>query len=117
MKRLGADVLDNQAHADERYGTELLAKNAKLLSGRDRVLMELYLSKGTSFYQMAVLSGIAETTVSRRIRRAIGRFFEGKYNICLVNRAKFSAMELRIARDYFLRGLSIKTLAGRYGIS
>ncbi|HDY88067.1 MAG TPA: transposase family protein [bacterium] len=94
-----------------RDGIELLLGRVSLLSGKDRVLMTMYLENGNTFYQMAQLVGVNEVTIARRIQKITRRLMEGEYIECLRNRDKFNRKEMNIARDYFLGGLSIKKIA------
>ena len=50
------------------------------------------------------------------------RMLDGRYITCLRNRRKFNKYQIIIAKDYFLTGLSIKTIAlkrrrSRYNIA
>ena len=73
--------------------------------------MKMYLKNGNTFSQMARLAGVNEATVSRRIHKITKRLTDGEYITCLQNSNKFSNAEMRIARDYFLLGLSLRKIA------
>ena len=94
---------------------ELLWHRAELLRGLDRVLIDMYVNNGNSFRQLARLAGVNEANVGRRIKRIIKRLVEGKYIVCLRNREKFSREELETAKEYFLRGTSMRKIAERSG--
>ncbi|MHC4738049.1 MAG: hypothetical protein ACYS9Y_04000 [Planctomycetota bacterium] len=96
---------------------DMLKSRVELLTGKDRVLMTMYLKYGNTFYQMARLAGVNEANVARRIYRVTKRLIDGEYITCLRNRDKFSEVEMAIAKDYFIRGLSIKKIAGRRKLS
>jgi predicted DNA-binding protein YlxM (UPF0122 family) len=96
---------------------DMLKSRVELLTGKDRVLMTMYLKYGNTFYQMARLAGVNEANVARRIYRVTKRLIDGEYITCLRNRDKFSEVEMAIAKDYFLRGLSIKKIASRRKLS
>ena len=96
---------------------DMLKSRVELLTGRDRMLMTMYLRNGNTFYQMARLTGVNEANVARRIYRVTKRLIDGEYITCLRNRDKFSEAEMTVAKDYFLRGLSIKKIAGRRKLS
>lgn len=99
---------------DEARGrVELLAGRLELLSGEDRLVMEMYLKNGNSFRQLARLLGVNTATVSRRVHKLCRRLSDSGYVVCLRNRSRFSQMELKIAKDYFLTGLSIRQIALR----
>ena len=91
--------------------TDILRSRVNLLAGKDKALMTMYLDNGGSFRQMARLTGVNEVTVARKIRSLSARLADGKYITCLRNRNRFSKMELSIAKDYLLSGLSIRKIA------
>jgi len=96
-----------------RNRIDLLRNRLNLLTGKDKLLMTMYLEYGNSFRQMARLTGVNDTIIARRIRRLIKRLIDGEYIICLRNQNKFTKTEITIAKDYFLLGLSIKKIAAK----
>jgi len=91
--------------------TDLLRSRINLLSGKDKLLMTMYLEKGNSFRQMARLAGVTEECIARRIHRLIKRLIDSEYIICLRNRKEFNDIEMYIAKEYFLLGLSMRKIA------
>lgn len=79
------------------------------------MLMTMYIKNGNSFRQMARLSGINESRISRRIHKLTSRLMNGEYIRCLRNRDRLEEGELNIAKDYFLDGHSMKKIAKRRG--
>ena len=102
---------------DFRERIEILTRRICLLTGTDRILMTMYLVNGNTFYQMAKLSGISQSSIARRIHKVTNKLIDGEYIICLRNRDYFDENELRIARDYFLIGKSIRQIAAKYKIT
>ena len=92
---------------------DLLRSRVNLLTGKDKLLMTMYLENSNSFRQMARLAGVNETRIARRIHKVTKRLIDGEYITCLRNRKKFSKTEMAIAKDYFLLGLSMKKIAGK----
>lgn len=90
---------------------ELLRSRLELLAGKDRALMAMYLENGRSFRQLAQLAGVSEVNIARRIRILSARLVDGPYIRCLENRDKLAAAELAVAKEYFLKGLSIRQIA------
>jgi predicted DNA-binding protein YlxM (UPF0122 family) len=90
---------------------ELLRGRLELLAGKDRALMAMYLENGRSFRQLAQLAGVSEVNIARRIRILSARLIDGPYILCLENRDKLAAAELAVAKEYFLKGLSIRQIA------
>jgi hypothetical protein len=95
-----------KARRAARRRMDILRSRVKMLTGVDRVLMEMYLGNGNTFHQMAQLTGTNESSMARRIRRIIKRLVDGIYISCLRNHELFTNAELEIARDFFLMGLS-----------
>ena len=97
-----------------RKSVDILRNRLDLLDGDDRVLMKMYIEAGSSFRQMARLAGVNEVTVARRIRSTTRRRVNGQYLNCLRHREKLSAIELDIAKDYYLKALPMRSIsAGR----
>jgi len=96
---------------DYRNQIDLLCNRISLLEGMDKVLMTMYLKNGNTFYQLSKLSGVSETTISRRIKRVCKRLTDGSFVVCLRNRDKFTDWEFKVANDYFLKGFSIRKIA------
>ena len=96
---------------------DMLKSRVELLTGKDRLLMTMYLRNGNTFYQMARLTGVNEANVARRIYRVTKRLIDGEYITCLRNRDKFTEEEMDVAKDYFLRGISIRKIASRRKLS
>ena len=94
---------------------DLLESRIELLSGKDRLLMTMYLRNGNTFRQMARLAGVNDATISRQIHRVTKRLLDGEYITCLRNRGKLTRQELAIAKDYFLEGLSQGKIAQKRG--
>ena len=101
--------------AGRRYRDEieLLRGRLKLLTGRDKILMTMYMEKGISIRQIARLLGTTETKIARRIHRLTMSLVDSEYLDCLRAREKFTRNQLNIARDYFLSGMSIKKIAAK----
>ncbi len=99
--------------SEHREKTELLRSRVSLLTGKDRLLMTMYLDNSNSYRQMSRLAGVKDTSIARRIEKIIKRMIDGKYVICLQNRDKLTATEMAVAKEYFLLGWSIKKIATR----
>ena len=93
---------------------DLLRSRLNLLGGKDKLLLTMYLEKGSSFRQLARLTGVSDTIIARRIYNLIGRLTDGRYVACLRNRSRFTNQELALAKDRFLMGLSVRKIAQKY---
>ena len=113
MRKIYANIPKRASNAKNEYRDriDLLRSRMNLLTGKDKLLMTMYLDKGNSFRQMARLAGINDTIIARRIYKIMKRLIDGEYITCLRNRNKFTKTEMAIAKDYFLTGLSIKKIA------
>ena len=119
MKQTHENISDKQSEIKNNYRNrnELLASRAELLTGKDKLLMTMYLKNGNSFRQMARLAGVNEAHIARRIHKITKRLIDGEYITCLRNRDQFSTTEMNVAKDYFLLGLSIKKVAAKQHFS
>jgi len=115
MKKMHANLSQITLKAKKEYLTriDLLRTRMSLLTGKDKLLMTMYLDKGNSFRQMARLAGVNDTIIARRIHKLIKRLIDGEYITCLRNCNKFTKTEMAIAKDYFLTGLSMKKIAAK----
>ncbi len=106
-----------QARNEIRDRIDLLRSRVNLLTGRDRLLMIMYLDNANTFRQMARLAGVNEANIARRIHKIIKRLIDGEYITCLRNRQMFNGTEMLIAKQYFLLGWSIRKIAGEQSLS
>ena len=113
MEAIHQNISDERKEAKNGYRDriDLLRSRVEMLSGKDRLLMTMYLENGNSFRQMARLAGVNETSIARRIYKVAKRLIDSEYIMCLRNRDKFTNSEMEVARDYFLSGLSIKRIS------
>ena len=119
MKQVHANMSTEQLAVKTSYREriEMLYHRVELLSGKDKVLMTMYLKNGNTFAQMARLIGVNEATVGRRISKVTKRLIDGEYIACLRRREEFSKGELEIARKYFLCGMSIRKISEKQKLS
>ncbi len=61
---------------------ERLQSRLGLLSGKDKVLMTMYIVNGNSFRQIARLRGVSETSIARRIHQISERLTWRVFNVC-----------------------------------
>jgi len=113
MKKIHVNLSQTMLEAEKRRRAELdlLRSRLHLLNGKEKVLMTMYLENGSSFRQIARLTGVSDTSIARRINRLTKRLIDGQYIACLRNRDKFTRYQMTIAKDYFLVGLSMKEIA------
>lgn len=116
MKKIHANIPQSTLTAKNacRDRIELLRSRASLLTGKDKLLMTMYLENGNSFRQIAQLTGVNEACIARRIYKVTKRLLDGEYITCLRNRDKLTKTEMGIAKDYFLSGLSTKKIAKKH---
>lgn len=115
MKEMHPNISQKTLEAKNRYRDQLDLVRSRLdmLNGKDKVLMTMYLENGNSFRQMACLAGISETSIARRIHKLTERLIDNEYITCLRNRDRFTRRQMAIAKDYFLRGLSMRRIAAK----
>jgi DNA-directed RNA polymerase specialized sigma subunit len=95
---------------------DTLKARCELLSGTDRVLMELLLQGHSKCAELAVLLGVSESALSRRIHR-LTEVLGGQYLICLRHYKQLSPVEWKVARLAFLNGWSLRQIACHTGLS
>ncbi|MCJ7691867.1 MAG: hypothetical protein MUO22_00430 [Sedimentisphaerales bacterium] len=119
MEKIHANIPGEEVKSRNvfRDRIDLLRSRAELLTGKDKVLMTMYLKNGTSFRQMARLIGVNEASIARRIYKVTQRLIDGEYITCLRNRDKFTLTEMRVSKNYFLGGLSMKKIAKKQGLT
>lgn len=127
MKKTHADIYRVQDFSDSSSAyfastvyadrVEILRSRARLLRGRDRAMMSMYLDKGNSVGQIARVAGLAESVISRRIRKLMTRLIDGEYIVCLQHRDMFDPIEIKVAKDFFLVGISQNVIAENRCIS
>jgi hypothetical protein len=112
MKTIHSNVsiknIDNKNK--NRAQIDLLRSRLSHLDKDDKLLMTVYLENGNNTYQISRLTGLCRTSISRRIKVLTMRMLDGRYITCLRNRRKFNKHQMAIAKDYFMRGLSIKKI-------
>ena len=115
MKTIHTNISQGTLKSKNKYRDriDLLRSRVNLLTGKDKLLMTMYLENGNSFRQMARLAGTNEANIARRIHKVTKRLIDGEYITCLRNRNNFTKSEMAIAKDYFLLGLSIRRIANK----
>ena len=113
MKRFNANIPQSNFTVLDTYRDriDLLRSRVSLLTGKDRLLMTMYLENGNTFRQMARLADVNEASIARRIYKVTKRLIDGEYITCLKNRDKFTGSEMAVAKDYFLLGLSQRKIS------
>lgn len=96
---------------------DVVRTRARLLAGRDRVLMKMYLDNGSSFGQIAKIAGVSESSIARRIGSLTKRLINNEYIMCRRYRQYFDREEMAVAKDYFVRGKSQQAIAEGRGVS
>ncbi len=107
-KNISKDSLKDKK--SKRAHIDLLSSRLDLLDGKDRLLMTMYLENGYSIFKISKVTGLCHTSIARRIKRLTKKLLEGRYITCLRNRDKLNRDQMVIAKDYFLRGLSIREI-------
>ena len=127
MKRINLDLANipdrsnpNNPFSPTSIHTEAIESlriRADILTGSDRAIMKAYLETGSTFVQIARIARVSETTIARRIHKLSHRLLDGHYVICLRHKRILTPLELAIARDHFLQGISQKNIAYKRKIS
>jgi len=97
-----------------RNSVEIIRSRAKLLDEPDRTLIITYLDNENSFRQIAKLIGVNEVTIARRIKKIMRRLENNISKTAHKKLTTLDAKERKIARDYFIKGLSLRKLSKKY---
>ena len=92
---------------------QLLQRRADILGAADRALVLMYLEKGSCFSEIARVAGLNEANVARRIHKLVGRLLDGQYITCVRHRAVLGKLNLAIAKDRLIAGLSVRQIAAK----
>jgi len=111
LQGLEPAAVEAQGRAARRNGVERLRESLDLLDREDRLLLKMHLEVGSSFDELARVTGTDRSTVCRRIHRIIRRLGDETYARCARDRTWFSAPELAVIRDRFVRGRSLARIA------
>ena len=96
---------------------EMLRRRGHLLTGEDRALIEMHLESGETIRRMAALADVTPSCIARRLAVITERLADPTYALCMARRREFTPLELRIARDYFVRGHSIRRICQQRSVS
>ena len=108
---------ERQRPLTRRNVKELLRLRGHLLTGGDRALIEMHLESGETLRRMATLADVTPSCIARRLAVIAQRLADPTYAVCLAQRREFTRLELRVARDYFVRGLSIRRICEQRDVS
>jgi predicted DNA-binding protein YlxM (UPF0122 family) len=113
MKRIHENIAEQTINVKRlhRGRIELVRSRLNLLTGTDKLLMTMYIEHGNSIRQIARVRSTSETSIARRIRAISKRLVDGPYIDCLRCRDKLTGLQLAIAKDYYLIGLSMRRIA------
>jgi hypothetical protein len=93
---------------------DMLVSRLEFLEGKERTLMELHLRRGATFGQIAALTGMHQSSVTRRVQKLRRRLLKGAFVVCLRHRERLSDEQLAIARDCYLSRLSVGLIAKKH---
>jgi hypothetical protein len=97
--------------------SNLICSRLDWLQGRDRILVEMIYDRGLSYRTVAELTGRRPSSICRRIRTLIRRLLCREYQICLLRRNQLTFLQMCIARERFILGMSRSAIAERHQIS
>ncbi len=86
-----------------------------LLPAAQRALVALFLSS-RSFRILAKAADANEAAVARKLRSIAGRIINAHF-LTALSQEKLSGKKIEVIRDHFVKGLSIKTIAQKTGLS
>lgn len=98
----------------EREQLGVLRQRTELLGAEEAALVEMVLDRGSSFGQIARLTGMNEGTLRRRFQRFIGRLIS-RETLVILRSGRLDSRQQAVARAYYIEGLNQETIARRTG--
>jgi DNA-directed RNA polymerase specialized sigma24 family protein len=111
VKRRGLSA-EERISAREQLG--ILRQRADLLGAEQAAFVEMVLDRGSSFGQIARLTGMNEGALRRRFQQLIGRLVS-KETLVILRSRKLDTRQRTVARAYYIEGLSQEEIARRNG--
>lgn len=96
---------------------EMEAHKDRVLSGEQRALPTVILEQGSSYGQVARLSGEHASTISRRFRRLLAKLSHRTGGTAPDKTARLAPLNKAILSGYYLHGMNQSQVAARLGIS
>ncbi|MBL7214120.1 MAG: hypothetical protein ISS71_00415 [Phycisphaerae bacterium] len=96
---------------------EKIRLRSEWLSSKDKALMQMIFEKGSTFEQIACLTGQNPSTISRRFHRLLQKLIAKELVSLLRRQCDIDDTDIRIVQDYFLQGLTQKAIAQKLNIS
>lgn len=112
-----ADTDASKLRLRQMHQIELFQLRSKLLSGEDKALMQMIFDNGTTFDQIAKLTGQNASTISRRFKNLLQKLIARELVTLLNQRKNFDTSDISIVQEYYLRGQSQKAIAQKLSIS
>ena len=112
-----ADTNTSKPHLKQMHQVELFGLRSELLSGEDKALMQMVFDKGSTFDQIARLTGQNASTISRRFNTLLQKLIARELVTLLHQRKNYDQQDIRIVQEYYLRGQSQKVIAQKLRIS
>lgn len=96
---------------------DLLQMRSGLLRVQERAILEMVFRGGYRPTYIGRAMGLHPSSVMRQITKIVRRLAGGEYLLCLQRPERFSEAEIAMAREYYLRGRSLNTIAVKLGLS
>jgi DNA-directed RNA polymerase specialized sigma24 family protein len=103
--------------SDITYGSDALRERIDLLRPNDRLLLELTMRGNYSRRRIGKVLNLEPGSVSRRLRRLIGRLNDPLVSRLLDSRCPLPPDYRQIGVEHFLSGWSTTELAGKHGMT
>ena len=106
--------LTQQSVRGHRERIERILSRAELLDEPERALIKMYLENNNSFRQISLLTGLNQSTVSRRIKRILSRLDDSGIETAIHSRKILTKKQKKVASEFFVRGLTAKEISRKY---
>lgn len=108
---------DNALQRQRIHEIEKLRHRSEWLNSKDKAMMQMIFEKGSTFDQIARLTGQSPSTVNRRFHGLLQKLTAKEFTALLRGRHKVDSTDIRIVRDYYIQGLPQQAIARKLSIS
>ena len=96
---------------------EMFRLCSRWLSRKDQVFLRMVLDNGSTFEQIARLTGESPSTVSRRFQRLLEKLIHRRLLRMLKAQTELDSRTVRVLQEYYIKGQSQQAIAARFNIS
>ncbi len=104
-------------HQRNKEDMNLVRLRSDLLCREDKALIQMIFEKGSSFIEIAELTGQNPSSINRRFRALLQKLLAKEPISLLHHQNAFDPLDISICRDYYLQGLPQRTISHKLNVS